>query len=533
MPGATGGPRKLGELVERLRGEERLRDVAWPGREAGTAATAATGDAAGAPGTELTGIADDSRRVEPGNLFVAVRGLRTDGHEFVGQAIERGAAAIVVEAPVGEVRVPQLVVDRGAASLASAAAWWHGDPSRHLLTIGVTGTNGKTTTSFLAAAGLAGAGFATGLVGTIGIRIGGAFVPNREPNTTPGALDLQRILREMVDAGEQAVVIETSSHGLAADRVASVDYDGAIFTNLSHEHLDFHGTFDAYRWAKLSLFERLPQHAKGGRPGVGVINADDNHANAFIDATRGAKALPVTYGARLEADVHLTSLKSKVSRSRLRVEIGRSVRALDLRLPGRFNAHNAMAVLALAHGWQLDLDAVSAALEAVPGVPGRMERIDAGQPFMVVIDYAHTPGALDAVIRELRPLAAEGRGVITVFGASGERDVGKRPLMGGAAARLSRIVVVTEDDSRGEDPGSIFEAIAAGAEEAGKRRGEDLLVIGDRREAIAEAFRRAQPGDVVLLAGKGHETWNVGPNGPEPWSDREVAESSIAAMLQS
>ena len=231
--------RRLGELTERLRAEGRLQQV--------------VGDA----GIELTGIADDSRKVEPGNAFVAVRGLRVDGHDYLGQAVERGAAAVVVEAPVAALAVPQLVVDRGAASLASAATWWHGDPSRQLLTVGVTGTNGKTTTSFLAAAGLAGAGFRTGLIGTIGIRIGGEFVPNEEPNTTPGALELQRILRSMVDAGEQAVVVETSSHGLAADRVASVDYDGAIFTNLSHEHLDFHGTFEAYRDAKLSLFSRL------------------------------------------------------------------------------------------------------------------------------------------------------------------------------------------------------------------------------------------------------------------------------------
>jgi UDP-N-acetylmuramoyl-L-alanyl-D-glutamate--2,6-diaminopimelate ligase len=353
-------------------------------------------------------------------------------------------------------------------------------------------------------------------------------VPNDEPNTTPGALELQRILRSMVDKGEQAVVIETSSHGLAADRVASVQYDGAIFTNLSHEHLDFHGTFDAYRWAKVSLFERLPQHAKGGRPGLGVINADDSHANAFIDATRGAKALPVTYGKRLEADVRLLSLKSKVSRARLKMQMGGAIRQLDLRLPGAFNAHNAMAVLGLAHGWDLDVDAVSTALEAVEGVPGRMERIDLGQPFMVVIDYAHTSASLDAVLRELQPLAAPGRGVISVFGASGERDVGKRPLMGEAAARRSRLVIVTEDDSRGEDPTSIFEAIAAGAEAAGKHRGDDLLVIGDRREAITEAFARARPGDIVLLAGKGHETWNMGPNGPEPWSDRDVAASLLA-----
>lgn len=350
MPQAA-GPRPLAELLERWRAEGRL----------GSAATAID--------TKITGVRDDSRAVEPGDLFVAVKGLRVDGHDFVAQAIERGAAAVAVERSVGESPVPQLIVDRGAASLASAAAWWYGDPSRHLLTLGVTGTNGKTTTSFLVAAGLAGAQFATGLIGTIGIRVGGHFVPNDEPNTTPGALTLQRILREMVDAGAEAVVIETSSHGLAADRVASVDYDGAIFTNLSHEHLDFHGTFDAYQWAKVSLFERLPQHAKGGRPGVGVVNADDPHANAFIDATRGAKALPVTYGERPEADVRLKGLSVEASGTHVKVQVAGKARKLNLRLPGRFNAYNAMAVLGLAHGWGLDLDAVSAALEAVTRGP--------------------------------------------------------------------------------------------------------------------------------------------------------------------
>ena len=516
--------RAIGPLLDRLAAEGHLLGLRVAGREATRGAVA---------DLEIATITDDSRSVTAGDLFVAVRGLRVDGHEFVGQAIERGASAVVVEDAGALDRAGQglgIVVDRSSLALASAAAWWQGDPSRELLTVGVTGTNGKTTTSFLAAAGLRGAGFATGLLGTIGIRVGGTFVPNEEPNTTPGALELQRVLRQMVDAGEQAVVIETSSHGLAADRVASVAYDAAIFTNLSHEHLDFHRTFDAYRDAKLSLFERLPERAKNGRPGLGVVNADDPHANAFIDATRGARALPVTYGTRPEADVRLLSLKSKVSRARLNVQLGGAIRQLDLRLPGRFNAHNALAVLGLAHGWGFDLDAVASALEAVAGVPGRMERVDAGQPFMVVVDYAHTSASLDAVLRELQPLAAKGRGVISVFGASGERDTGKRPLMGEAAARRSRLVIVTEDDSRREDPAGIFEAIAAGAESAGKHRGDDLLVITDRREAIAEAFRRAQPGDIVLIAGKGHETWNVGPNGPEPWSDRAVAEEQLCAL---
>ncbi len=519
MPDITAQPRRLADLLDRWRDDGRLVDRHIPHRSGGPREETSA--------IKVSGISDDSRRVKPGNLFVAVRGLRVDGHDFLAEAVKRKASAVVVEQPVGELSIPQVVVDRGSAALASAAAWWYGDPSHELLTVGVTGTNGKTTTTFLAAAGLEGAGYATGLIGTVGIRIGEQLIRNEEPNTTPGSLDLQRILREMRDAAEGAAVIETSSHGLAADRVGSVDYDAAIFTNLSHEHLDFHGSFDAYRWAKASLFERLPAHGKSGRPGVGVINADDRQANVFIDATRGAGAHPVTYGTRMEADVRLTNLVAKAAGSRLSIEVGGEARKLNLLLPGRFNAHNALAVLALAHGLGLDLDAVSAALEAVRGVPGRMERIDRGQPFLVVVDYAHTPGALDAVLRELAPLAPKGRGVISVFGASGERDVGKRPLMGAAAAQWSRLVIVTEDDSRGEEPSSIYDAIARGAESTGKRWGDDLLVIGDRREAIAEAFRRARPGDVVLLAGKGHETWNMGPDGPEPWSDRDVAEEQL------
>jgi UDP-N-acetylmuramoyl-L-alanyl-D-glutamate--2,6-diaminopimelate ligase len=336
----------------------------------------------------------------------------------------------------------------------------------------------------------------------------------------------------MLDAGEEAVVIETSSHGLAADRVGSVDYDAAIFTNLSHEHLDFHGTFEAYRDAKLSLFSRLHAAAKGGREGLAVINADDGHAAMFEAAARGAGARVLRYGTAPDADVRMENVRADAGGSRFEVSIGGAPNlAAALPIPGRFNAHNAVAVLALAHGWNLDVDRVIEAFEHFPGVPGRMEVIARGQPFHVVIDFAHTPKSIDAVAGELAALAApSGGSLISVFGSSGERDVGKRPLMGEAAARHSRLVIVTEDDSRNEDPRSIFEQVAAGAEKGGKHRGDDLLVIADRREAIAEAFRRANPGDVVLLAGKGHETWNMGPAGPEPWSDRETAESLLATI---
>ena len=519
MPDEGAGTRALADLVDRWFAEGRLVGAERP-----------AGDLTGGTGIKVTGVQDDSRQVVPGNLFVAVRGLRVDGHDFVDEAVHRGAAAVAVERQVGDASVPQLVVDRAAAALASAAAWWYGDPSRELLTVGVTGTNGKTTTSFLAEAALEAGGIGSGLVGTIGIRTGDVLVPNREPNTTPGALELQRILRSMRAAGEEAVVIETSSHGLAADRVASVAYDGAIFTNLSHEHLDFHGTFEAYRDAKLSLFGRLPRDATGGRPAVAVINLDDEHGPAFATAGEAAGAMVIGYGRSHGAALMLLDVQADASGSRLVVEIGGSP-PVEVFLPiaGRFNAHNALAALGLAYGWRLDLRPVIEAFARFPGVPGRMESVRLGQPFHVVIDFAHTPGSLEAAARELAELAEpSGGGVISVFGASGERDVGKRPLMGEAAARHSRLVIVTEDDSRGEDPASIYDQIAQGAEKAGKQMGEDLLVIGDRREAIAEAFRRAKPNDVVLLAGKGHETWNMGPNGPEPWSERDVAESLLS-----
>ena len=524
MPEATEAGKPLRVLIERL-GAEGLLIGDSPVSD-GTLAQVNAGD------LEIASVRDDSRKVEPGDLFVAVRGVRVDGHDYVADSIARGAVAVAVEEPFRELAVPQLVTRRGSAALASAAAWWYGDPSRRLLTVGITGTNGKTTTSFLKQAALEGAGLKAGLVGTIGIQVAGELRRNEEPNTTPGALDLQRLLREMVDVGEQAVVLETSSHGLAADRVGSVDYDAAIFTNLSHEHLDFHGTFEAYRDAKLSLFSRLHREAKGLRHGLGVINADDDNAELFARAARDAGARVVTYGEGAGADIRLEGFTTEPSRSHLHIDLAGRHRELYLRLPGRFNARNALAPLALAHGWDLDVEAAIAAIEALAGVPGRMERVEAGQPFVVVIDFAHTPGSLEAILRELTPLAAEGAGVITVFGSSGERDVGKRPLMGEAVARHSRLVIVTEDDSRNEEPSAIFGQIAAGAEKAGKRRGEDLLVIADRRVAIAEAFRLANAGDVVLLAGKGHETWNMGPDGPEPWSDREAAEGLLRQQVR-
>ena len=435
-----------------------------------------------------------------------------------------------LEALPADAGILGIVVDRSALALASAAAWWNGDPSCELLVIGVTGTNGKTTTSFLAAAGLAGAGIRTGLVGTIGAIVGGTLERNSLPQTTPSPVVLQTLLRRMRDAGDAAVVLETSSHGLAADRVASIAYDAAIFTNLSHEHLDFHGTFAAYRAAKRSLFERLPAVAKDGRPGLEVIGIDDPAAPYFAEAARATGARVIGYGEGATADVRLLSIDASPTSLDVGYSIEGALRRLRLGMGGRVNARNALAVMALALGRGLPLDAVEAGLAALPGVPGRMEAVDLGQPFRVIVDFAHTPGAFAALLAELRAAMGGSGRILIVFGASGERDTGKRPLMGRAAAEGADVVIVTQDDPRGEPLGPILDSIAAGAEAAGALLGDRLRIVPDRGEAVATALGLARAGDVVLLAGKGHETWNLTAAGREPWDERAVAEAALRRL---
>ncbi len=476
----------------------------------------------------VTGVGHDSRAIRPGMLFVAVPGLRTDGHDHVPAAVEAGATGVLVERILPGVGAPQVVVDDARRALASAAAWWYGDPSHELTVIGITGTDGKTTTAYLAVAALEAAGRRTGMIGTIATRIGGRTEAHPEHATTPESPDLQATLRAMVDAGDEIAVVETTSHGLALQRVASVAYDVAILTNLSHEHLELHGTWEAYRDAKLMLFDRLREartiHKPRPVPATAIVNLDDPSAGAFIGTARDAGARVVTYGTEPAADIRATSV----------VEDGDGLRAavaglagddpIELRLAGRFNVHNALAVVALGLALDLDPVAVRRGLAALAGVPGRMERIDAGQPFGVVVDFAHSPASLSTVLDLLAPAAAaRGGGLIAVFGSAGERDTAKRPQMGRIAGERARLVVVTDEDPRGEDREAILDAIARGAESAGRRRGQDLQVIADRRAAIAAAFEAARPGDIVLLAGKGHERSIIGPDGPQAWDEHAVA----------
>jgi UDP-N-acetylmuramoyl-L-alanyl-D-glutamate--2,6-diaminopimelate ligase len=522
--------RPLAGLIERLTAEGLLRGARDSGRPIGPAGLAAI---------EVRGITEDSRAVEPGAVFAAVTGEHVDGHDFVERAAAAGAAIAIVERPLPDVGLPQLVVERSQAALGTAAAWWFGDPSHELGIVGITGTDGKTTTSFLAVAALEAAGLSSGLVGTVDAKIGPTREANPEHTTTPGAPSLQRALRAMVAAGNRVAVVETTSHGLAAERVRGIAYDAAILTNLTHEHLEFHGSWEAYRDAKLSLFERLAVSARNpvkagpapAWPKRAIVNADDRSVGLFVGVAQEAGAGVVTYGTDPSADVRATHSEEDGRRLRVAYDAPSGSNRLELKLAGRFNVHNALAVVALGEALGLDPAAVRAGLESVEGVPGRMERIDAGQPFGVVIDYAHTPTSLQAVLDILAPVAAaRGGGLIVVFGSAGERDTEKRPMMGRIAAERARLVVVTDEDPRGEDRDAILDDIARGAEGVGARRDYNLLLVADRPEAIEAAFERARAGDVVVLAGKGHEHSIIGPDGPVAYDERTTALDALARL---
>jgi UDP-N-acetylmuramoyl-L-alanyl-D-glutamate--2,6-diaminopimelate ligase len=537
------GSRPLAGLVERLRAAGRLRAVIEPDGHAGRAGSATDPAAVGL--TAITGIAYDSRRVRPGGCFVAVPGSHADGHSFVGAAVAAGASTLVVEhaRPAGDVAgAAQLVVDRSQLALATVAAWWYEDPGATLGVIGITGTDGKTTTAGMAVAALEAAGVRTGLVSTAEQKIGVTRAGSPAHVTTPEAPELQRALRAIRAAGDVAAVVESTSHGLALERVGEVPFDVAILTNLTHEHLEFHGTFEAYRAAKRSLFTRLgagpsgravkPRTLPGGRPWPrgGIVNGDDPNAAVFVAATRDAGATLLSYGVEAAgAAVRASDIAVTGDGLVATVTTPRGSGTLRLPLLGRFNVPNALAVVALGELLELDAELVLAGLAGFRGVRGRMERIDRGQPFTLIVDYAHTPASLAAVLDDLAGLLGPGGGRIAVFGSAGDRDVAKRALQGRVAGERCRLVIATDEDPRGEDPLAILDQIAKGAEAAGLRRGDDLLLIPDRRAAIAAAIARAQPGDVVLLAGKGHERSIIQAGSEMPWDERRVAEECLAA----
>jgi len=511
----TPHPANLADLTTLLRDRGMLRSI--------------SGEVAG---VDVRGVQFDSRQVGAGDLFAAVTGAERDGHDYGRAAVERGAAALIVERPLAEIEAPQLVVASSRSALAFAAAWLNRYPSRDLGVIGITGTDGKTTTAYLVRAMLGECGYPAGLITTIEAICGGVS-KGYLGHTTPEAPIVQADLRAMADAGDRFAVVETTSHGLALERVAEVAYDVAVLTNVTHEHLDLHGTYEAYVAAKRSLFARLAVSVANPDKGYGkhaVINARDAEGASFAAAARAAGATVLTYsvGDDVAADVVATHVSDLPGGVALQVRTPRWVDDVTLALAGSFNAHNALAAIGVGEALGLDPAAMRRGLAGVRHITGRMQPVDAGQPFDVYVDFAHTPGALAATIGALAPVAAaRGGGVISLFGSPGSRDTAKRPMMGAAAAEHSRIVIVTADDPRAEDPAAIAEEIAAGALAAGKRRGEDLLIIPDRRAAIRRAFELARPADIVLLAGKGHEATLATKDGPIPWDEPALAIATL------
>ncbi len=463
----------------------------------------ATGAAAG---VQITGLAYDHRRVGPGTLFFCVRGLTRDGHDFAADAAASGAAALVVDHAV-DVAVPQVVVADARASMAGAAARFAGDPTAALRMIGITGTNGKTTTAFLTRALLEAGGLRTGMLGTVDLVVGGEVTP--AVRTTPEAIDLQPMFARMREAGDVACVMEVSSHALELHRADAIHWDVAIFTNLTQDHLDFHPSMEAYFEAKRRLFI--------AGAGLVVVNVDDPYGRRLADELPGALTVGIDAP---DAALRATDVASGFAGSRFRVN------GLDLEvaLPGRFNVLNALGAVAAARALGVADDVIAGALPSAGRVPGRFEPVEAGQDFAVLVDYAHTPDSLENVLRAARELTA-GR-VLVVFGCGGDRDRLKRPLMGEIAARLADRAYVTSDNPRSEDPAAIIGEILAGVEP-----GAAVEAIQDRAAAIAAAVAQARTGDVLVIAGKGHEQGQEFAGGENvPFDDLEVARAAIAAV---
>ena len=447
----------------------------------------------------------DSRAVRPGTLFFCVPGEHVDGHDFAAQAVERGAVALVVERAL-PVPVPQLVVKDARHAMALAAPYFYGNPSHELVVAGVTGTNGKTTTSFLLFAMLAAAGMRPGLLGTIESRVGGERRPALR--TTPEAIALQRTLREMLDVGDRSCAMEATSHGAELGRLGGLRFSALVFTNLSRDHLDFHGTIERYFSAKRSLFV-------GDDPPPAAVNTGDEHGRMLADELRRLGRAPlITFGLTDDADVRAEDLVLDQRGARFRAA------AMDVRtaLIGRFNVENVLGAIAAGRLLGLPSPAMLDGIASVRTIPGRFEPVEEGQPFAVIVDYAHTPDSLGNALRAARELTTEK--VICVFGCGGERDAGKRPLMGRIATGEADVTIVTSDNPRGEEPQRIVAEILEGVS-------GDVEVEIDRRRAIARALELAEDDDVVLVAGKGHERGQEVAGRVLPFDDREVVREEL------
>ncbi len=473
---------------------------------------------------DISRLSFDSRNVGNGCLFFAVPGFKADGHDFAAAAVRAGAAALVTGRWLEGMAVPQLQVPQVRRTMAAAAAVFHGNPASRLTTIGVTGTNGKTTTTFLLDSILRAAGLGTALIGGVIYRI---LDKSREaPRTTPEAIELQRLLAEAVGAGADAVTMEVSSHGVELHRTDCLAFDVAVFTNLSRDHLDLHADMEAYYRVKRGLF--LPEERGGcadsritvGEP-LPVINIDDVYGQRLLE---DVGRTPVTFGLSEKALVHAGEVIYSGWETRMNLVVPEGTAAVRLALPGEFNLHNTLAAAAAAVALGIRLDAIVSGLDEARGAPGRFERIDVEAPFRVILDYAHNEDGLQRVLETARNITS-GR-LITVFGCPGERDREKRPGMGEIAGSLSDLAILTTDDCYGEPAGAILDAVEIGL----RRSGGDYRTIPDRREAIEYALEHAADADTVLVAGKGHEQFQIMEDGPHPFSDRDVIIAAASTL---
>jgi UDP-N-acetylmuramoyl-L-alanyl-D-glutamate--2,6-diaminopimelate ligase len=488
---------QLGELAARVHGADQKGDM----------------------GVEIRGITHDSRAVKPGDLFVCLVGGKFDGHKFAGDALARGAAAFVIQADHADrviANLPTIVVKDTRRALPFLSAAVYGEPSKSLKLVGVTGTNGKTTTTHLIASILKAAGYRTGTIGTLGSELMGAPLPSE--HTTPEADQLQALLAEMRDREAQAVVMEVSSHALAQYRTDACEYDAAAFTNLTQDHLDFHGSLDDYFTAKLRLFTDYP--AASSKPFVASVNVDDPRGETVAKAARGRV---LTYGVNNPADIRAEDVRIEPGRLTFKTSTPSGRFDVELNIGGAFQVYNALAAIGVGIGMDIPAEQIVAGLAGMRAVPGRFESVPTGRGFHVIVDYAHSPDGLENLLASARRLNPSR--LIVVFGCGGNRDRTKRPIMGRIAASQADVAVVTSDNPRNEEPQAIIQDILPGMELASAK----VMVEPDRRAAIAIALSEARDGDIVLIAGKGHEDYQIVGDKVLPFDDRQVARELLGA----
>jgi UDP-N-acetylmuramoyl-L-alanyl-D-glutamate--2,6-diaminopimelate ligase len=460
---------------------------------------------------EIVGITNDSRKVSPGYLFVAIKGYKTDGHDFIEKSLEHGAVAVVSEKKLRlDPRIPQIIVRNSRKALSNLSCCFYNNPSKKIDVIGITGTNGKTTSAFLTKSIIESAGYETGLIGTIKYQIGKKVIPANE--TTPESIELQSFIAEMVTSNIKFAVMEVSSHSAVQHRIDDISFKTAVFTNISAEHLDYHETIQNYKDAKVRLFEDLK------RDSFAILNADDEFGKYFADRTR---AQILWYGIKSSADVKAMICDESMNNTMIKLSYSGVEIDINIPLMGRHNVYNALASAASALSLGFELKTVKQGIETVSVVPGRLESIPCKHGFSIFLDYAHTPNALETVLHTLKNLAK--RRLILVFGCGGDRDKEKRPKMGKIADENSDIFWITNDNPRSEDPMSIIEDIKARI-----RPGRPFHVQTDRHKAIEEALAEAKNGDIILIAGKGHEKKQIFKDTVVPFDDKDVVKKILS-----